>query len=369
MAAKPKQPHLPFLDWVRGVGAAVMLQGHTFHSFTRNDLRDQSAYILSQFFGGLAPAIFLSLTGVTYSFMMERSDRRALPPFARWTTALSRARYLLIIAFLFRLQLWLFGGAASDWHELLKVDVLNLMGVTMFLLSPLALVPITERARAASVLGILIACLSPVISTLDFSWMNPYLAAYIKPSYTSFAIFPWGAFIAFGIAAGTLLKACKPEHLDRFMQWTALAGFGLVIGGQYFSNLPYTLYSKSEFWLNSPGLIFIKLGVVFLVTAFAFVWSERTWGMEWSWLRQLGTASLLVYWVHIELVYGSWFGPWKEKLEAWQCALVAAAVMALMVALAASKPWLSGSLLPLLRRRLTPASFQPAARSNSAGAD
>ena len=125
------------------------------------------------------------------------------------------------------------------------------------------------------------------------------------------------------------------------MQWSALLGFGMVISAQYFSNLPYTLYAKSEFWLNSPGLIFIKLGVVLLTGAFAFVWSERTWGMSWSWLRQLGTASLLVYWVHIELVYGRWFPGWKERLEAWQCALAAAALIVLMVGLATLKSWLS----------------------------
>ena len=29
----------------------------------------------------------------------------------------------------------------------------------------------------------------------------------------------------------------------------------------------------------------------------------------------MGTTSLLIYWVHIELVYGRWFGFWKENLS------------------------------------------------------
>ena len=352
MAQKPKQPHLPFLDWMRGLAAAVMLQGHTFHSFSRNDLRDQSAYVLSQFFGGIAPAIFLALTGVTFAFLMERNERRSMPMFSRWIEALKRSRYLLLIAFLFRFQLWMVAFGQSDWHDMLKVDVLNLMGVSMLVLSPLALLPLAERGRAAAVVGVLIACAAPLMTAADLSWMNPYVVAYLKPSYNAFAFFPWGSFIAFGLAGGTLLKACRPEHLDRFMQWGALIGFGLVVGGQYFSNLPYTLYAKSEFWLNSPGLIFIKLGVVLLTSAFAFLWSERTWGMSWSWLRQLGTASLLVYWVHIELVYGRWFGAYKDKLDTLGCVIAAALVMSAMVGLAAAKSWFTQARLAEAARRI-----------------
>jgi uncharacterized membrane protein len=341
MANRPRQPHLPFLDWMRGLAAAVMLQGHTFHSFSRSDLREQSPYVLSQFFGGLAPAVFLFLTGVTYAFLMERHERRAAPLFTRWTEALKRSRYLFLLAFLFRIQLWAFAAGQSGWQEIFKVDVLNLMGVSMFLFSPLALLSLAERVRTSAVIGTVIACASPLISQVDWSAIHPFLANYWVPSYNYFAFFPWASFLAFGICAGTLLKSIRPEHLDRSMQWSALFGFGLVLSGQYFSNLPYSLYSKSEFWLNSPGLIFIKLGVVLLIGAFAFVWSERSWGISWSWLRQLGTSSLLVYWVHIELVYGRWFPGWKERLEAWQCALAAAVLIGFMVALATLKSWLT----------------------------
>ena len=337
---------------MRGLAAAVMLQGHTFHSFSRNDLRDQSAYVLSQFFGGIAPAIFLSLTGVTFAFLMERNERRNLPMVTRWIEALTRARYLLLIAFLFRFQLWAMAFGQSDWHDMLKVDVLNLMGVSMLLFSWMAVLPLAERARAAAVAGFATTAASPLISMADLSWMNPYVAAYFTPSYNSFSFFPWGSFLAFGIAGGTLLKACRPEHLDRFMQWGALIGFGLVVGGQYFSNLPYTLYAKSEFWLNSPGLTVIKLGVVLIVSAFAFLWSERTWGMSWSWLRQLGTASLLVYWVHIEVVYGRWFGFYKDKLDTWGCVIASVLVMAAMVGLATAKSWLTTARLEQAARRI-----------------
>jgi peptidoglycan/LPS O-acetylase OafA/YrhL len=255
-------------------------------------------------------------------------------------------------------QLWLFAWGQNDWHDLFKVDVLNLMGVSMLLLSPLALLSLAERARAAVAIGLIIACAAPLISMANLSWMHPFVAAYFTPSYVTFAIFPWGAFIALGIAAGTMLKACRPEHLDRFMQWSALLGFGMLLGGQYFSNLPYSFYPKSEFWLNSPALVIVKFGLVLLVGAFAFLWSGRSWGMSWSWLRQLGTASLLVYWVHIEVVYGRWFGTSKQKLDTWQCVLASATLLSVMVALAVVKSWLTEARLAEVARRI------PAVRSS-----
>src|SRR5579862_5682452 len=103
-----KNRRLLYLDWVRGCAALIMLQGHVFHSFLKNDLRQGGAYILSQFFGGMPPAVFLFLTGVTLAFLMDGLERRGVAGPQRVWSAVKRAGYLLSIAFLFRFQLWLF---------------------------------------------------------------------------------------------------------------------------------------------------------------------------------------------------------------------------------------------------------------------
>ena len=82
--------------------------------------------------------------------------------------------------------------------------------------------------------------------------------------------------------------------------------------------LPYSIYAKSDFWLNSPAQILTKLGVILMVLPFAFLWTRYGASDGWSWSRQFGTTSLLVYWVHIELVYGRWLYFWKENLDVAQ---------------------------------------------------
>jgi len=338
---------LGFLDWTRGFAVLIILQGHVFHSFSLNNLRSDGPYMISQFFGGVAPAIFLLLTGVTLAFLMDKRQRENLPPRNRWFAALRRSGYLFLLAFLFRIQLWVFGYPSSPTSELLKVDILNCMGFAIGLFSVLSFLTTAARARWAALIGVFIAALSPLVSMVDWSWLHPRIAAYFVPSYNAFAFFPWASFIAFGVSLGSLLRLTKPEHMNRVMQWVALAGFALFFAGDYGSNFVYSLYPKQEFWLNSPWMVAMKLGPILILLSIAYLWNEHG-SKGWSALRQFGTTSLLVYWVHIELVYGRWFWFLKENLTAAQCVLCALVLIGLMLALSVARTRNRGKRLPSL---------------------
>ena len=74
-----------------------------------------------------------------------------------------------------------------------------------------------------------------------------------------------------------------------------------------------------------------------LLLALAFVWTRYGAEGGWSWVRQFGTTSLLVYWVHIELVYGRWFGFFKNGLNVGQTVLAAAGLIGAMLAISTLK--------------------------------
>ena len=131
MKTKSSIHRLQYLDWVRGLGAAIMLQGHVFDSFLRNDLRPGPAFTWSQFAGGMPPAIFLFLTGVTYAFLMNSSERKGLAPRSRVWTALGRSGYLFSLAFAFRAFMLVAGYPVSTWSDFLRVDILNCMGFSI----------------------------------------------------------------------------------------------------------------------------------------------------------------------------------------------------------------------------------------------
>jgi uncharacterized membrane protein len=332
------------LDWLRGLAVLIMLQGHTFNSFARPDLWSHPAYIFSQFVGGLPAPIFLFLVGVTLAIRLDRADRLGLPQAARLRSALRRTAFLAAIAFAFRLQLWLFAWG-NPWTELVRVDILNCMAFGIAVLSPVAVLSPARRITWSGTAGLVIAGAAPLVTSLDWSGMPWLVRNYIAPSKEYFSFFPDAAYIAFGVAFGALLCTATPAR-DRIMQWAACLGLALVVAAHYFSNLPFSIYPHSDFWLDSPGLILIRLGIVLVLVAAGFVWTANHQLENLGFMRRLGTNSLLIYWVHVELVYGRWFWFAKQHLSILLCC-------AASLILIASMYWLATLNLPSrVRRRL-----------------
>ena len=88
---------------------------------------------------------------------------------------------------------------------------------------------------------------------------------------------------------------------------------------------------------EQPLQILTKLGVTLLILSVAFVWTRYAAGPGWSWVRQFGTTSLLVYWVHIELVYGRELFFLKGNLNEAQTLVAAVFVILLMLAISVIK--------------------------------
>src|SRR5258708_38868836 len=97
-------PRVTFIDWLRGLAATIMLQGHTFDAFLRPEDRGGAFFIFSQFFVGAAAALFLFLTGTTFGMGMNR--RVHLNRRKRVLAALRRARFIFILPSPLRPQVW-----------------------------------------------------------------------------------------------------------------------------------------------------------------------------------------------------------------------------------------------------------------------
>ena len=65
------------------------------------------------------------------------------------------------------------------------------------------------------------------------------------------------------------------------------------------------LYAVYDYWHTSPNFFLARVGILLALICVVYAWCR--WGLGqvgFSPLIQLGQASLLVYWVHIEFVYG-----------------------------------------------------------------
>jgi fucose 4-O-acetylase-like acetyltransferase len=95
---------------------------------------------------------------------------------------------------------------------------------------------------------------------------------------------------------------------------------------------------NSSFWTTSPCLIVIRTGITLLLLTAAYVWTEYCVGPGWSWMQCLGRNSLMVYWIHVMLVYGDISKRFKRLLSIPETAFATLTVILLMVALSAA--WL-----------------------------
>jgi uncharacterized membrane protein len=329
----------PFLDWMRGLAVVIMIQCHTFNSFSRMDLRTGGPYVLSQFVGGMAAPLFLFMAGMTLAFQMDSLERREPSPWNRWLISLRRAGYVMLIAFAFRITNFIASLPSADSQEITRVDILNSMALALGAFAVVAIFDCKNRVRYAAIGALAVAALSPLVANWNWSGVPMLVQEYLAPGpgRGRFPFFPCAAYVGFGLAIGAILKSTAADRVDRLMQWSVLAGFGLIFGAQYFSNLPYSIYANSDFWRNSPSLILIRVGISLVMLAGAYLWTEHFASARWSWMQSLGKTSLLVYWVHVMLVYGNIVKHFKRSMTIPDTVLSTFAVIALMVGLSAAR--------------------------------
>jgi fucose 4-O-acetylase-like acetyltransferase len=85
----------------------------------------------------------------------------------------------------------------------------------------------------------------------------------------------------------------------------AVSGVALIAIGIWLDSRPVQLYSVYDFWHTSPNFFLVRTGILLMILLTSYTWCR--WGVgKWSFspLIELGKSSLLVYWVHIEFVYG-----------------------------------------------------------------
>jgi fucose 4-O-acetylase-like acetyltransferase len=83
------------------------------------------------------------------------------------------------------------------------------------------------------------------------------------------------------------------------------AGLVFIATARWLDAQPHQLYATYDYWHTSPNFWLIRVGMLLVILTASYAWCR--WGAgQWGFspLIQLGQASLLVYWVHIEFVYG-----------------------------------------------------------------
>jgi uncharacterized membrane protein len=310
-----------YLDRVRGLAVLVMIEAHVLDGWTRVADRQRAGFGYAMILGGFGAPLFLFLAGVSLVLSAESKFRKSGDFRSSWTAVQMRGWQVLGLAFLFRLQSFVLTGGYSP-IGLLKVDILNVMGPAIAL-AAIAGGCVRSAARRALIFGciaVAIAMLTPIVRmTPALNWLPDPIEWYFRPSptRTNFTLFPWSGFVFAGAVVGEAINRLRhSEHPARLQLALAVGSAGVAVAGYAASFLP-TIYERSEFWTSSPTFFFLRVGVIALLVPAAYLWERAPWRgaiSRWSPIEEMGRASLFVYWIHVEMVYGFISRPLRRNL-------------------------------------------------------
>ncbi|MGA9933023.1 MAG: hypothetical protein WBQ13_18910, partial [Terriglobales bacterium] len=160
----------------------------------------------------------------------------------------------------------------------------------------------------------LIALLTPPLyTTWRPTWLPWPLESYIDgchnlgaPQPWLFPLFPWSAFAFAGLAAGFILftDQARNQVVTTLTMFASVGVIAILLAYQL-DHSSFHLYATYDYWHTSPNFLMMRIGMLLVICFLSYAWCRwglGTWGF--SPLIQLGQTSLLVYWVHIEFVYG-----------------------------------------------------------------
>lgn len=313
-----------YLDWLRGAAVAVMIQGHAVDSWTRLDDKPHAAYRWISMTWGIAAPLFLFLAGVSLVLAAGARVRQGRTDAEAAALARRRGWQIFGLAFLFRLQAWLISGGDA-YRTLLKVDILNIMGLAMLAGAVLWGLGRGSWSRAWLLAGAAVAAAmaTPVVRATPLLALLPDpIEWYLRPfaGATTFTLLPWVGFLLAGGAVGFWIDSARSARDVRVMNaGLAVVGTLIAVSGYAASFLP-PIYAQTNFWTSSPTFFFLRLGIVIAFVPLAYTVNVVRTPLQ-SAIQEFGRASLFVYWIHVEMAYGIFSAPIHRRLPlAWAMA-------------------------------------------------
>lgn len=325
-----------YIDWLRGLAVVIMIEAHTIDAWTvdTHAVRALTKFKLLQFLAGWAAPTFLLLAGVSVSLAAASHLRKGKTVAEASWLVQKRGWQVLGLAYLFRLQSFML-TPTSAWQGLLKVDILNIMGVAMAASAWCWARGRNERERA---LWLLVpAALCVLLAQYASGWWWPTLLGdrlqgYVRTAGAggNFMLFPWAGFVLVGTWLGRLLVINRDAAADRqFHTRLALGGAALFVVAYIGMYLP-TFTPHSTFWHGSTSWFLLRVSVILMLLSLAWLWMQRPRADRWSPMVVFGQTSLFVYWVHVEVVYGFPTYPLRHMLSI-RGALIAYAIFTLIM--------------------------------------
>jgi uncharacterized membrane protein len=318
------RPRIHVLDFIRLVAMLLMIQGHTLDAFANPAHMDLDAFHWQAWvhLRGLTAPLFLMVSGAASVLgIRHEADGRISRTLLRRRVTMAFTvigiGYLMVFPANRLVDLrWV---SADIWRGFLQVNILQLNGATLLLLTGLLALTRSVRRYAAWSLGLgcLILLLAPFAFAVDwFRWLPEGLAAYLSFGHGSlFPLFPASAYMFLGVGLGALLLETPEGRRARTFRLACLAASAaLLLLGLAAEHLPARLFPSHDAYKAGYSYLLLRLGFALLVFG-VLAWIAELRPRLAAACAPMGRKSLYVYVGHLVLIYGT---PWTPGLATGQ---------------------------------------------------
>lgn len=341
-----RQDRIIFIDLMRAFAVLMMVQGHTIDAMLANEYRISESIIYNIWvtIRGFTAPIFMISSGVAFSYLFALNEK----PFyenPRVKKGIHRFIILVLIGYLLRFpthRLVEFSiVSVEQWLIFFQVDALHLIGTGILFLIILSY--LSEKLKINIYLLNGLAALfffSMWNITEQINWANflpiPFAAWFYHKTGSLFPIFPWAGYVITGGILGTFLAKNPGVFKSKSfvlklslisVLFLLLAYLNHVIQEKFFG---YKFYLTDNFFV-----IFLRLGIVLLLNSFMALISLYVKNIP-EIVKQVGRYTLIIYAVHVIILYGSAWIPgvsmfWPKSLSLTASILAAILLICLMV--------------------------------------
>ena len=313
---------LEYLDLIRGLFILVMVEGHTLRALLSPEVQAGLIYHYQDFIHNLTGPAFLFASGA--AFVYSTRPRREV--YLTWSPKLRGRlmRWLVVLIAAYALQLT-YGTLRRSLAEttpdqfafLLSLNILQCIVFSLLLLQLLMRMTPSWQwfFRVSVIIALIIALLTPV------AWgsgqgLPLWLASLISGRTRSiFPLFPYTGFALAGAAWGHLHQLAREQgREDSFLRSCVRYAAALCVGSIAIALLPLPEIFE-DFWYTSPLFFLLRVGILALLAVGARRLEPRLMS-RWDMLAMAGRQSLLIYVLHLPVLFGSAFNP-DTSLVKW----------------------------------------------------
>ena len=337
------KPRYAVLDFARLMAVFMMIQGHSIGTFVMASQIPSEGFwgAIYVWLRGLTSPTFLLISGIVNFVGIKRDEEgRVLPRILR--KRVRRAVVLILIDYLLIFpanRVWdLFSLQPEQWFAFFRVGTLNIIGVSLLLVTALMAVTRSNRAFVlwSLVIGAGIAFATPYVHQVNwFALLPAYFAHYLSfKGGGSFAIFPHSGFLFVGAGlGGYALRLLRHPNPWKFSFRMGEVGLAVILTTISAYLVAHTWFPPHDFWVSSPFLFWEKVGLSMVMIGLYAVLFHVTEGAA-DFYSRLSRKNIHIYVAHIMIIFGSTWGwsfsrMWPNTLTLAQGVAATALVIAL----------------------------------------